>query len=171
VAHKFLFGRSLARSHALQLLFQAEMRDWPVRDVLEQGCLVVDPLDERSGSVSLDEYGRDHPIDEYALTIALGVEDELETFDSIIEERSADWALERMPTVDRNLMRIALFEMLRVPEVAIATAIDECVELAKAYGTEDTPAFVNGILGRVADQIEAGEIEADQAEAGEIEHA
>lgn len=133
------FGRSLARSQALQLLFQAELRDMSVEDVLVQGaCLEKGPLDD------------------FARILALGVEQKLDELDSIISARSAAWPVERMPLVDRNLLRIALYEMLYVAEVETAVAIDESVELAKAYGTLETPRFVNGILGRVADQIDAG---------------
>ncbi|WP_298580211.1 transcription antitermination factor NusB [uncultured Olegusella sp.] len=142
-------GRSLARSQALQLLFQAELRDRSVEDVLAQGpCLEKGPL---------DDFGRE---------LALGVEDSLRELDTIISARSAAWPVERMPLVDRNLLRIAIYEMLHVKEVDIAVAIDECVELAKAYGTDETPRFVNGILGRVADQLEAGEdpVELSRAE-------
>lgn len=142
-------GRSLARSQALQLLFQAELRDRSVEDVLTQGpCLEKGPL---------DDFGRE---------LALGVEDSLRELDTIISARSAAWPVERMPLVDRNLLRIAIYEMLYVKEVDIAVAIDECVELAKAYGTDETPRFVNGILGRVADQLEAGEdpVELSRAE-------
>lgn len=142
-------GRSLARSQALQLLFQAELRDRSVEDVLTQGpCLEKGPL---------DDFGRE---------LALGVEDSLRELDTIISARSAAWPVERMPLVDRNLLRIAIYEMFYVKEVDIAVAIDECVELAKAYGTDETPRFVNGILGRVADQLEAGEdpVELSRAE-------
>lgn len=138
-AHKRFGGRTLARSQALQLLFQAEVTDRSVEEVLAEGpCLEIGPLDE------------------YARMLALGVEEHLYDLDTVIAARSEAWAVERMPVVDRNLLRIALFEMLWVPEVDIAVAIDECVELAKAYGTEETPRFANGLLGRVADGIEAG---------------
>ena len=61
-----------------------------------------------------------------------------------------------MNAVDRNLLRLALYEMLYVDEVDIAVTIDECVELAKAYGTDESSRFVNGILGRVTDDLDAG---------------
>ncbi|MEE1044697.1 MAG: transcription antitermination factor NusB [Olegusella sp.] len=132
-------GRTLARSQALQLLFQAEAGDRSVEDVLDDGpCLESGPL---------DPYGRE---------LALGVEDMLAELDSVIAARSVGWSVDRMPAVDRNLLRIALYEMLRVDEVDIAVAIDECVELEKAYGTDESPRFANGLLGVVADQIEEG---------------
>jgi N utilization substance protein B len=97
------------------------------------------------------------PLDPYAERLALGVEDSRDDLDAVIAARAENWSIGRMPAVDRNLLRIALYEMLSVSDVDVAVAIDECVELAKAYGTEESPRFVNGLLGRVADQIEAGE--------------
>jgi len=85
------------------------------------------------------------------------VEERLDELDAIIGTHAEGWALERMPMVDRNLLRIALYEMLWVPEVDVAVAIDECVELTKAYCSDETPRFANGLLGRVADELEAGE--------------
>ena len=76
--------------------------------------------------------------------------------DAVISARSTGWSLSRMNAVDRNLLRLALYEMLYVDEVDIAVTIDECVELAKAYGTDESSRFVNGILGRVTDDLEAG---------------
>lgn len=139
-AHLHFGGRSLARIQALQLLFQAEVCDRSVREVLRGApCLEVGPLDP------------------YAERLALGVEDSRDDLDAVIAARAENWSIGRMPAVDRNLLRIALYEMLSVSDVDVAVAIDECVELAKAYGTEESPRFVNGLLGRVADQIEAGE--------------
>lgn len=62
-----------------------------------------------------------------------------------------------MPAVDRNLLRLALYEMLQVEAVDVAVAIDECVDLAKAYGTDESSRFVNGLLGKVARRLEEGE--------------
>lgn len=61
-----------------------------------------------------------------------------------------------MPSVDRNLLRLALYEMLEVDEVAIAVTIDESVELAKAFGSDESPKFINGVLGRVASKMDKG---------------
>ena len=62
-----------------------------------------------------------------------------------------------MPSVDRNLLRISLYEILEVPEVDVAVAINEVVDLARAYCGDDSPRFINGVLGRIVDDIEAGE--------------
>lgn len=132
-------GRTLARSQALQLLFQAEVNNRAVVDVLD-------------GEYALSE----GPLDDYARRLALGVDERRPDLDAVLAERSAGWSLSRMNAVDRNLLRIALYEMLDVEEVDIAVSIDECVDLAKAYGTDESSRFVNGILGRVADDLEAG---------------
>ena len=133
-------GRSLARAQALQLLFQAEANGRSVDDVLygNEYALEEGPL---------DDYGRD---------LALGADGTRHELDAVIAMRSPSWSVSRMPAVDRNLLRMALYEMISQDEVAIAVSIDECVELAKAYGTDDSPRFVNGLLGRVADDLEAG---------------
>lgn len=132
-------GRTLARSQALQLLFQAEANLRSVEEVL-------------AGEYALSE----GPLDEYARTLALGADALRHDLDAIISQRSTRWALGRMNAVDRNLLRLALYEMLDVDEVDVAVTIDECVELAKAYGTDESSRFVNGLLGRVADDLDAG---------------
>ena len=133
-------GRTLARSQALQLLFQAEAT----------GRLVSEVLD---GDYALDE----GPLDDYARELALGTDGMLHELDAVISQTSANWSVSRMPAVDRNLLRIALYEMLNVDEVDTAVAIDECVDLARAYGTDESFRFVNGLLGKVARRLEAGE--------------
>ena len=132
-------GRTLARSQALQLLFQAEANSRAVLSVLE-------------GDYALSE----GPLDDYARRIALGVDEKRPDLDAVISMRSTGWSLARMNGVDRNLLRMALYEMLFVEEVDQAVAIDECVELAKAFGTDESSRFVNGVLGRVADDLDAG---------------
>ena len=132
-------GRTLARSQALQLLFQAEANDRAVIEVLD-------------GDYALSE----GPLDDYARQLALGADESRPDLDAIISMRATGWKLSRLNSVDRNLLRLALYEMLSVDEVDVPVTIDECVELAKAYGTDESSRFVNGVLGRVADDIEAG---------------
>ena len=131
-------GRTLARSQALQLLFQAEANARAVLDVLD-------------GEYALSQ----GPLDDYARRLALGADERRPELDAVIAARSRGWSVARMNAVDRNLLRLALYEMLYVDEVDVAVTIDECVELAKAYGTDESSRFVNGILGRVADDLEA----------------
>jgi N utilization substance protein B len=105
-----------------------------------------------------DSYALDEgPLDDYATEIALGADAMLHELDAVIAVTSDNWSVSRMPAVDRNLLRLALFEMLEQDEVDTAVAIDECVELAKAYGTDESSRFVNGVLGKVARRMEAGE--------------
>ena len=132
-------GRTLARSQALQLLFQAEANSRAVLSVLD-------------GDYALSQ----GPLDDYARRLALGADEMRPDLDAVIAMRSTGWSLGRLNAVDRNLLRLALYEMLCVDEVDVAVTIDECVELAKAYGTDESSRFVNGILGRVADDLEAG---------------
>lgn len=138
-SHMFV-GRTLARSQALQLLFQAESTDRTVRDVL-------------TGAYALSQW----PLDEYGEQLALGADKYRNQIDDAISRASTNWPIDRMPAVDRNLLRLAIYEMVMEDEVAIAVSIDESVELAKAYGTDESSRFVNGLLGRIASDLEAGE--------------
>lgn len=138
--HKHIGGRTLSRCNALQLLFQAEASGRSVADVL-------------SGEYALSE----GPLDEYGELLARGTYEHLADIDAVLSEASRNWSLSRVSATDRNLLRIALFEILYVDEVASAVAIDECVELAKAFGSsEESSRFVNGILGRIQTDIDAG---------------
>mgnify|MGYP002588093840 CR=1 FL=1 len=130
-------GRTLARSQAFQLLFQAEANHLTVEEVLGKDYVI--------------EKG---PLDEFAHQLALGAA--RHDLDAVIASRSVTWTLRRMPSMDRNLLRLAIYEMLFVDEVEIPVTINESVELAKAYGTDDSSRFVNGILGRIQTDIDAG---------------
>lgn len=141
MSHKRFGGRTLARSQALQLLFQAEATDRTVADVL-------------MGSYALSQ---DDPLDEFGEQLAVGADAMRHELDAVIAQASKNWSVSRMPSVDRNLLRLAVYEMLQVEEVALAVTIDESVELAKAYGTDESSRFVNGLLGRIATQIESGQ--------------
>lgn len=87
--------------------------------------------------------------DLYALEVVRGIEAHRSEIDHIIEERAQGWRLERLHSVDRNLLRLAIYELLYREDVPPEVVIDEAVELAKKYGTEKSPAFINGILDRV----------------------
>ena len=130
-----LGGRRLSRSLALQIIFQAEATGRTVEDVL-------------AGAYALDG----GPLDEYAESLARGADGLRAEIDALLERFSENWTPERMPSVDRNLLRLAVYEMLVVDEVDVSIAIDEAVELAKLYGTDDSSKFVNGVLGRIAEE-------------------
>ena len=132
-------GRTLARSQALQLLFQAEATGRTVYEVLE-------------GDYALSE----GPLDPFGEMLARGADDMRSDLDAVIEVTSSNWSISRMSSVDRNLLRLALYEMLEVDQVAVAVTIDESVELAKAYGSDDSFRFINGLLGRVARRLDEG---------------
>ncbi|MFC8043080.1 transcription antitermination factor NusB [Nocardia sp. NPDC057353] len=145
-AYKKLGARHKARRRAVDLLFEAEARD-------------VDPAvlaDER-----VDLAGRDQavaPVHPYTRTLVDGVADDLDRVDGTIESYLQDWTLSRLPAVDRAILRIAVWELFHAPDVPPVVAVDEAVELAKELSTDDSPGFVNGVLGKVvlvAEQVRA----------------
>ena len=97
----------------------------------------------KEGEVSEDE-------DAYALALLDGIITNLDTIDAKINAYAIDWAVDRMPAVDRNILRIAIYEIFLSPEaIASSVAINEAVEVAKKYGTEDSGRFINGVLGKM----------------------
>lgn len=132
-------GRTLARAQALQLLFQADVNNRTVEEVL-------------SGDYAIS----DGPLDPYGQELALGVDSRRYAIDAVIRASSASWSLSRMPVVDRNILRLALYEMIEEDDITVAVAIDEAVELAKAFGTDESPRFINGVLGSIAADVNAG---------------
>ena len=89
-------------------------------------------------------------VEEYAQDVLNGVLANSEAIDARISEYAIDWTLERMPAVDRNILRVAVYEMFFAAEKLVPNvAINEAVEIAKIYGTDDTPRFINGVLGKM----------------------
>lgn len=152
--HYHFGGRTLARAQALQILFQAEATDRTVYEVLE-------------GDYALSQ----GPLDPFGEMLARGADDMRHELDAVISATSSNWSVSRMPSVDRNLLRLALYEMLEVDEVAIAVTIDESVELAKSFGSDESPKFINGVLGRVASKMDKGEDVLAEAKRLEAERA
>ena len=130
-----MLERTRARRQALQILYQREITGQSVGSILAA----------RSYS---DEDGEPSA---YSKALALGTEVNGAAIDARIEATSQHWTLMRMPFVDRNILRLAVYEILFEPEVPDSVAINEAVEMAKAYGTDDSPKFVNGVLGRIAE--------------------
>ena len=83
-----------------------------------------------------------------------GAKENLEAIDELIESASDNWTLDRMPVVDRSLLRLTTYEMRYVDDVPVSVSINEAVNLAKEFGGDDSPRFINGILGRIATQLE-----------------
>ena len=127
--------RRTAREAALSLLYSLDVADADARVVIEEGRY---PAEEMK-------------LSEYAEQLVLGVYEHLEEIDRSLADTAENWTVERMPMVDRALLRLATYEMLYVSDVPISVSINEAVELAKVYGGEDSsPRFVNGVLGRIA---------------------
>lgn len=127
-------ARSKARKRAVDILFEADLRGMNPRTLLA----------ERVGAPDLP------PVSDYTVTLVQGVVTHQEDIDRMLTEQARGWTLERMPTVDRAVLRLGLFELLFSDEVDDAVAIDEAIELAKALSTDDSPRFVNGVLGAIA---------------------
>jgi N utilization substance protein B len=129
-------ARTTARESALQMLY-----------AVEASAASSDPV--------IYEFWRELPGDaegrEYADAIVRGVGSSVEQIDQCIRTASTNWRLERMTRVDRNVLRIGAWELLTRPEIPRAVILDEAVEIAKRFGTEESGAFVNGVLDRIAD--------------------
>jgi N utilization substance protein B len=105
--------------------------------------------------MSADAVLADLPVepDEYAREIVVGIDAHREEIDALIRKYSEHWALERMPVIDRALLRIGTYELAWMPETPTAVAITEAVELAKEFSTKDSGRFVNGLLARIAGDV------------------
>ncbi len=124
--------RREARERALELLYEADAKDVHPADVI--AALPVSP-------------------DEYAVALAVGVADHRGVLDELIARHSRNWRVDRMPSVDRTLLRLAAFELAHRPDVPTAVVIDEAVELAKRFSTDDSGRFVNGVLAGLAAEV------------------
>ncbi len=131
-------ARTKARKRALDILFSADVRGEEIGTVLaaEARRAASEPAREASWL--------------YAREIVDGVIDNRDAIDEQITTFAKDWSLARMPAVDRALLRIAAWEILYNDQVPTAVAIDEAVELAKEFSTDDSGAFVHGVLGRIS---------------------
>lgn len=130
-----MIKRRKARELALQILFQTDIGNLQ--------------LDEAIEMTFADASGLDHEIRKYAIQLVRGVWQHKSELDAKIQSFASRWTVERMAAVDRNLIRIALYEILYVPDVPHRVAINEAVELAKEYGTTGSRRFVNGVLGAI----------------------
>lgn len=134
-------ARTKARKRALDILFSSDLRD-------EQLSVTLAAAAKRAASEPSREASW-----LYARDIVDGIIDNQDEIDEHITTHSRDWKLERMPAVDRALLRIGTWEIVYNDEVPTAVAIDEAVELAKELSTEDSGAFVHGVLARIARSI------------------
>ena len=124
--------RRQARERALSLLYEADAKSCTPMEVLADLPL---------------------PPDQFAGEIVAGVEKHQDEVDGYLRRFARDWTVERMPVVDRTLLRMAVFELLHRPDVPTGAVISEAVELAQRYSTEESGRFVNGMLGRIAEEV------------------
>jgi N utilization substance protein B len=124
--------RREARERALSLAYECEQRDCDIDDLLADLPAAPDP---------------------YAVRLVQGVSAHHEEIDALLRKYSEHWALERMPVIDRALLRLGTFELSYVDDVPTAAAITEAVELAKQYSTKDSGRFVNALLSRIAEEV------------------
>jgi transcription antitermination protein NusB len=126
-------ARSKARKRALDILFEAEQRGTGVLDLLAERITLGSP-----------------PVPGYAADLVRGVTVHTARIDELISQYAEGWTLDRMPAVDRNVLRIGVYELLWADDVPDAVAISEAVLLAQDLSTEASPTFVNGLLARIA---------------------
>lgn len=125
-------ARSKARKRAVDILFEAELRGMPALEMLNEGIRRAHP-----------------PLPEYTVALIEGIEEHRERIDELLESYSVGWTLERMPAVDRNVLRLGAYELLWVDDVPDGVAISEAVLLARELSTDESPHFVNGLLARL----------------------
>jgi transcription antitermination protein NusB len=153
-------GRHHARKRAVDLLFEAEARGLTAAEVAEQRAALAEAKPE------ID------PLNPYTVTVARGVTEHAAHIDDLISAHLQGWTLPRLPAVDRAVLRVAVWELLHAEDVPEPVAVDEAVELAKELSTDDSPGFVNGVLGQVmlvTPQIRAAALAVNDAVLGATE--
>jgi N utilization substance protein B len=125
-------ARSKARKRALDILFECEVRGLPLGATLDERVVAAEP-----------------PVNEYTVDLIRGVAEHQARIDELVTTYAQGWSLERMPAVDRNALRIGVFEILYVDGVPDAVAVSEALNLVRDLSTDESPGFVNGILGNI----------------------
>ena len=125
-------ARSKARKRALDILFECEVRGLPLGETLDERVIGGEP-----------------PVNEYTVTLIRGIVDHQARIDELISTYAQGWSLERMPAVDRNVLRLGVLEVLYVDDVPDAVAVSEAMNLVRELSTDESPAFVNGVLGAI----------------------
>jgi len=127
-------GRRLSRELALKILFQIDLAHSNLLDVLKYTFEDDDCTDE---------------VKDFCLELVKGVEGDIEEIDATIKKYTDNWSLERITNIDRNILRIAICEILLLDDIPKSVSINEAVELSKKYGTKSSFSFVNGVLGKI----------------------
>jgi len=128
-------ARTKARKRAVDVLYEADVRGDDRLAVLRDRIETANP-----------------PVPEHTIRLVEGVAEHTARIDALIEAHATNWSLDRLPDVDRAILRMAVFELLWADDVPDLVVIDEAVELAKALSTDDSPAYVNGVLGAILAQ-------------------
>jgi N utilization substance protein B len=131
-------SRRKSREAAVQMLYQLDLSG----EVADSGI-----------DLYKQYLGQAEDADEFAIELVRGCAAALGEIDAKIREVSKHWRLERMARVDRNILRLGTYELLKLPEVPRRVTLNEAVELAKRFGDEDSPAFINGVLDRIASDL------------------
>lgn len=132
--------RSSARRIALQALYEIDSADHNIADVI---------------AALLEENPVNRKISNYLRRLVTGVRQNRVQLDAVIQQYAPEWPLEQVAIIDRNILRLAVYEMVAQARMPVGVAIDEAVELAKLFGSESTPRFVNGVLGALVENIDA----------------
>ncbi len=127
-------SRHKAREVALKALFQIDVGRIPVERAIEAALAEEAPAPEAGG---------------FARGLVMGTAERLAEIDGVLRQFSVGWSVPRMANIDRNILRLAVYEILHVPEIPASVSVNEAVELAKQYGDENSRRFINGILGNV----------------------
>ncbi|MCO4744412.1 MAG: transcription antitermination factor NusB [Proteobacteria bacterium] len=142
-------SRRRAREYALQALYTADLKGDTIPAALNAlwaGLVDGEGIDESRPAESEEV--------EFAQRLALGVDSNREGIDALIEECSTNWRIPRMPVVDRNILRLAAFELQECSDIPANVSVNEAIELAKKYGTKESRAFVNGIVDRMGRKLD-----------------
>ena len=137
-------ARSKARKQTLDILYEADIRGTQPLDILASRDVIEEGPDAR-------------PIREYTRELISGVSEHRRKIDELIVTYSQGWDMDRMPVIDRNILRLSIYELLWSTEVPAAVAIDEALELAQTLSTEESSKYINGVLSKI------NEIKADLA--------
>ena len=138
-------ARHVGRERAVQWLYQWELSGLDLDDVL-------------SRQHQVDVHAPDRERDAWAIELVRGTARELSRIDPLITTHATNWRIERMAVVDRNVLRMAVYELLHDAPTPPAVVIDEAIEVAKKFGSEDSGSFINGILDDVRRRVERGEL-------------
>lgn len=130
-------ARSKARKQALDILFEADIRQTSPIELLSTRLVVEEGPDAR-------------PMREYAAKIVTGVSEHRRKIDELISTYAQGWDMDRLPAVDRNILRIAIYELLWCEDIPDPVAIDEALDLAKLLSTDESAGYVHGVLGRIS---------------------